>query len=121
MQISLDKSKMYYLSAGMTGIPNGNREIFYTSANYFRSLGLKIINPCDEDNSNQSWSYNLKRDSRIIMDLNVNIILLPPWETSRGVDVELFMCVKLNNGKVYEWLGGEEFKVVNFRWDRRRI
>lgn len=103
----IDKSKVYYLSGPMSGIPQFNFPEFEHSARRLRSLGVIIVSPHEQDSEEtrqmawssadgahtgvgESWGTCLARDVKLIADECQGIILLPKWYLSRGARLEAF-------------------------------
>lgn len=86
------KRKKLYLSGGMTGIPNLNKEAFEKAAKALRAKGYVVINPHDLDKKQpcRTWEACLQRDIKELMDCQ-EIAVLPKWQKSRGANLEVYI------------------------------
>jgi hypothetical protein len=97
-------NKHWYLAGPMSGIENGNVEMFLAAAHELRLKGYAIVNPVELDTkeqlppagdyhpSSETWRDFLRRDLAIIMNEEcVGIICLPGWEKSRGALLETYV------------------------------
>lgn len=98
-----------YLAGPMSGIPQFNIPAFDAAANELRALGFDVVSPAEVDGpmtrallmlsesgdhadlpQDESWSFYLSRDFRILADDGIQVIAtLPGWEGSRGARLEV--------------------------------
>jgi hypothetical protein len=104
-----------YLAGPMSGIPAFNIPAFDAAAETLRSRGFDVVSPAEVDGpvtrevllkspdgdhrdlpQDESWSYYLARDFRILHDEGIEaIVTLPGWENSKGADWEVYIGKKL--------------------------
>lgn len=110
-------NKKLYLAGPMTGIPGFNFPAFTQAAADLRARGYEVFNPAEKDNelygegigeSKTGSVEEIKKthgfDPRATIKVDVNwvidnadvIALLPGWENSKGVAVELAAAKYLN-------------------------
>jgi hypothetical protein len=92
----------YYLSGPITKIKNF-KEIFKNAESQLRLLGVAdIFNPASvdlhipytEETKHTVWMPYMKHDLKILVDADV-LVLLSGWWRSRGVKLELVICLFL--------------------------
>lgn len=119
-----------YLAGPMSGIPEFNFPAFMSAASILRKGGHEVFNPAEADveefgdfskkcpdgtheeaakvNPKITLRYVLKKDLVWICDNAEAIALLPGWENSKGVSVELALSKALEleiiELKPYYWL-----------------
>lgn len=92
-----------YLAGPMTGIPKFNHPAFDAAAAKLRAMGHTVFNPADNDRSlgivpgEPESSSGFVRRAMMANDLEAicrseAIALLPGWESSAGVAVELALA-----------------------------
>lgn len=90
---------LLYLAGKMSGIPQFGFPIFDTAANALRSQGYEVISPADLDRQagfdgtsdkipNGFLEQAMRRDIQALLRVDA-VALLPGWETSNGVSIEL--------------------------------
>lgn len=104
-----------YLAGPMSGIPAFNIPAFDAAAAELRRRGFEVVSPAEVDGpdtraqlllspngdhadlpEDESWSFYLARDFRILHDDGIEaIVCLPGWESSKGADWETYMGAKL--------------------------
>lgn len=78
-----------YLSGAMTGKPDLNFHLFNDEAARLRAMGYEVVNPA-EINPDHSKSWNDCMRSDLIELLSCDkLALLPGWENSKGVHLEM--------------------------------
>jgi hypothetical protein len=98
----LDFSKNIYIAGPMSGYPEYNFPAFDHAAKLLRKLGHRVTNPAELDRLAGIHEHTaqlpvnakreaMKRDCAAICDCNL-IALLPGWEKSAGVKVELTLA-----------------------------
>ena len=110
-----------YLAGKMTGIPYFNKPKFDHYAQFLRNQGHKVFSPIENDQKqtgvdfekcpegsheevkhlNLSYRVCLKQDLDWICDYASAIALIPGWETSEGVKVELALAKCLGLKEIY--------------------
>lgn len=97
----------YYVSGGMTGLPDLNFPAFHRAAAKLRARGLHVVNPAEldeDDDLGMPWGYYLRRDIRALVDCT-HIAMLPGWENSKGARLERHIAIEL--GMPVEYLEAE--------------
>lgn len=96
----------FYISGPITGMEDGNKQIFDKSANKLREIGYDTLNPWDLDliDKQSNWKNNLRRDIKYLVDCDA-VLLLPGWELSPGAELEVTIAYYLGMG-FYRWKGG---------------
>ena len=99
------KQKHIYLSGPMTGIPNDNAEAFFKAEIHYQRLGYQVTNPYrlgvryaqmhEYDSTKEINYYKLLANDLVHMIPCSEMALLPGWEQSDGVKIELFWAEKL--------------------------
>ena len=70
-----------------------------------RNHGYYVYNPAEDHEGPMSWKYYMQKDIRIMLNLSLDaIIVMPGWNDSPGVDVELFTATKLLKIPAYEYV-----------------
>lgn len=84
-----------YLAGPMTGIENFNFPAFHEAAAVLRDKGHDVVNPADNFDGDQSrpWAEYLSKAVVQVADC-AGIVLLPGWEGSTGVELELAVARK---------------------------
>lgn len=119
--MSAEKSRTYYLSGPMSGIPQFNFPMFDRIARSLRAQGYRVVSPAEMDDEavraaavssadgaahsagGPTWGDFLARDVRIIADQVNGIILLPGWERSRGARLEAFVALLQKDFDFLRW------------------
>ncbi len=95
----------------MRGITDYNFPAFMKAAEELRRMGYEVFNPAEEDL--KEWKtmqrvieeatlrFCLKKDLMYILDHAEGIALLPGWEKSKGVAVELTLAKALGLVEIY--------------------
>jgi hypothetical protein len=92
----------YYLSGSITKTKNF-KEFFNKAESRLRLLGAdEIFNPASvdlyipytEETKHTVWKPYMKHDLKMLVDADV-LVLLPGWYKSRGVRLELVVCLFL--------------------------
>lgn len=98
-----------YVAGPMSGRPAFNIPAFDAAANDLRALGHEVVSPAEVDGpvtrevllqsesgshadfpADESWSFYLARDFRILADSGIEaIVCLPGWEESKGARAEV--------------------------------
>lgn len=92
----VDRRLSVYLSGPMTGLPGYNYPTFHAAARRLRSLGYYVFNPAesfDGDTSRPREDY-MRKDIEMLLQADM-VALLPGWEKSKGVAVELAVATSL--------------------------
>ena len=111
-----------YIAGPMTGYPLLNFPAFDRAAKKWRKAGYEVINPADLDRVNGTNEYTpasercsyreaLQRDLTAICGCD-SVALLPGWEKSPGVSVELTLA-KVLKLKIYDSVTMREIKIAN--------
>lgn len=100
--------KSIYIAGPMSGIPDHNFPAFDDAAERFRSLGWHVVNPAEMERVSKDdrppdnipirpdqYRVYMLRDLSAICSCTA-IALLPGWEKSRGVKVELALARLIN-------------------------
>ena len=98
-------SQRVYLAGPMHGIPEYNFPAFDAAAKEWRRAGWEVVSPAELDRVNHVHEFTnplpenflreaMKRDLAALCDCQA-IALLPGWEKSRGVEVELKLATLL--------------------------
>jgi len=85
-----------YLSGPMTGLPAYNYPAFHAAAKHLRGLGYFVLNPAesyDGDTTRRREDY-MRKDIEMLLQADM-VALLPGWENSKGVAVELAVATSL--------------------------
>jgi hypothetical protein len=80
----------------MTGMPNYNYDAFDDAAQYLRDLGYFVFNPAETfggDTTRERHHY-MREDIQALLHADA-VVLLPGWEGSSGVAVELVVANEL--------------------------
>jgi Ser/Thr protein kinase RdoA (MazF antagonist) len=92
----VDRRITVYLSGPMTGKPAFNYPAFHAAARHLRAKGYFVLNPAesfDGDTSRPRSDY-MRKDIEMLLQADV-VALLPGWEKSRGVAVEVAIATEL--------------------------
>ena len=85
----------FYISGGISGLPDLNRAAFAAETARLRALGHTVINPHEiwqpEPND---WSVCMRHDIAQLV-LCHSISMLPGWRESRGATLEHYIAVAL--------------------------
>lgn len=104
-----------YLAGPMSGIRAFNIPAFDAAALNLREMGYDVVSPAEIDGPaarevllrsesgshddiphDQSWSYYLSRDFRILCDTGIErIVTLPGWKNSKGAKLEVALAREL--------------------------
>lgn len=82
-----------YIAGPMTGIKDFNYPAFDAAEAELRSRGITTLNPVGSEAKNdtgkpQTWDWYMRHAIRAVTFADA-VCLLPGWETSKGVAVEL--------------------------------
>lgn len=84
-----------YLAGPMTGIPEHNFPAFHEAATKLRATGLHVENPAEHGfREGAEWADYLRYDLGRLSTCEC-VVLLPGWEVSRGVGLELSVAKAL--------------------------
>lgn len=84
-----------YLSGPMTGLPDNNFPAFHAVAQALREAGEDVVNPAEiNPDASLSWEECMRADIKALCDCDA-IYLLPGWEQSKGVHLELHVAHRL--------------------------
>lgn len=80
----------YYLAGPMTGLPEFNYPAFESAAATLRKHRLAVTSPHElhKADTSKPWAYYLRRDLAAMLGCDT-VVLLPGWQNSRGVALEL--------------------------------
>lgn len=98
-----------YIAGPMSGYPGFNIPAFDSAAEYLRKEGFEVVSPAEVDGTttraallkspdgnhddlpkDESWSFYLARDFRILADEGIEaIVCLPGWQQSKGARLEV--------------------------------
>ena len=110
-----------YLAGPMSGIDNNNSDAFRKAAEDLRDRGLEVVSPVEMDDeigsdhdsgslSEADYQDFLRRDIIRILQENVDaLVVLPQWEQSRGVALEVHLARELGR-LVFAWPDGQQLK-----------
>ena len=85
-----------YLAGPMSSIPAHNYPVFHAAAAAIRAKGHECINPAElHPDTSQPWEYYLRRDIAKLVTCDA-VEVLPGWESSRGVNLEIHIARALN-------------------------
>lgn len=97
-----------YISGPMTGKPEYNYPAFNQMAALLRSNGYTVFNPAEIrkplfqfGSENELWIWYMKKAISMLMKADT-VVLLPGWEKSNGVCIELVLAKELGYKIVYE-------------------
>ena len=81
----------------MTGLPGFNYPAFEAAADTLRRHALAVTSPHElhQGDTGRPWSYYLRRDLAAMLDCDT-IVLLPGWQNSSGVALELTVARALD-------------------------
>lgn len=99
--------KYAYIAGPMSGHDDFNFPAFFEAADKVRAMGYSVFNPAEEDlkewgtleevKTKANYRTCLRKDLIYLIDNpNVKIFLLPGWERSKGVAVEIALAKALN-------------------------
>lgn len=120
-----------YLAGPMSGYPAFNIPAFDAAAEVLRQKGHEVVSPAEVDGpitreqllkspagdhadlpEDESWSFYLARDFRILHDEGIEaIVCLPGWEKSKGADWEVYIGAKLGIPRL-DYAPDDEFGVT---------
>ncbi len=85
-----------YLAGPMSGIPDFNYPAFHAAARAIRGFGVKVANPADNFDGDQTlpWLTYLALAIRQVTEATT-VVVLPGWETSEGAGLEVYVAYKL--------------------------
>lgn len=93
--LPIDRRNRLYLAGPMTGIADFNFPAFYEATSALRRAGWHVENPADHGfREGASWADYLRYDLGRITTCE-SVALLPGWESSRGVQLELSVAKDL--------------------------
>lgn len=92
-----------YIAGPMTGIEEHNFPAFNEAAQRYRSYGLEVFNPAENDGGSRDkdWSFYMHLDLPQLLQCDC-IVVLPGWEDSDGASIEVFLAQKLKK-PVYKY------------------
>ena len=78
-----------YLAGPMTGVEAFNHPAFHAAETRLRAAGYEVLNPARNGLPNDaSWCAHMRRDINMLTVCH-GIALLPGWDASRGVKLEV--------------------------------
>jgi hypothetical protein len=83
-----------YISGPMTGLPDHNRAAFNATATCLRAAGYEVVNPAEQPEQ-KNWQEYMRHDLRLLLTCR-SLVLLPGYERSRGVRLELAVARALS-------------------------
>lgn len=86
--MSFFKDKIVYISGPMTGLPDYNRPAFFTAEKYLKSQGAVVLNPAYSPDGLPDHSSYMRIALAMVAEAQC-VFLLPDWEQSKGVAMEL--------------------------------
>lgn len=91
-----ETSKHVYISGPMRGIEDFNFPAFNERAEWLRKLGYEVINPAESfgGRTDLGWHDYMRVDIESLLHVD-SVCLLPGWENSVGVKVELTVAAAL--------------------------
>jgi len=99
-----------YVAGPMTGLPDFNYPAFTSAEFQLRERGFDVQNPVASEAENlsgapESWDWYMRRALRMVT-LSDGICLLPGWQASRGVNLEVTVAeaLSLDIRPFDEWL-----------------
>lgn len=92
----MDAKTRIYLAGPMTGIPDFNYPLFNLVAARLRDMGHFVLNPAELNPPDVTYRAALSVDLAWIIAHAELLALLPGWESSRGVAVELPLAKALD-------------------------
>lgn len=110
-----------YLAGPMSGINQNNSDSFRDAAEELRKKGFEVISPVEMDDeigsdhdsgslTEPEYQDFLRRDIIRILQENVDaLVVLPDWEKSRGVALEVHVARELGR-LVFSWPDGNQLK-----------
>jgi hypothetical protein len=100
-----------YLAGPMSGLEDFNFPAFFRAQKELESRGMKVFNPAqadienygslDETKKKANYRDCLRIDLNWILDHAEAIALLPGWENSKGVEIELALARVLKLEEIY--------------------
>lgn len=101
------ESRTIYIAGPMTGIAEHNFPAFFEAEKLLVALGWSVRNPArtDDGDTSKPWDYYMRIDLGHILASNC-VALLPGWQKSKGVALELTVARALKMD-VYELIGGK--------------
>jgi hypothetical protein len=84
-----------YLSGPMTGLPELNFPAFHAAAQALRQRGWQVVNPAEiNPDGTMPWHLCMRADIKALCDCDA-IVLMPGWQRSQGVALELHLAQRL--------------------------
>lgn len=80
-----------YLAGPMTGYPESNYPAFHAYAKKLRGLGLDVMSPAELNAVTESLATAMRFDLMAVCESQA-IALMPGWEKSKGVAIELALA-----------------------------
>jgi hypothetical protein len=87
-----------YLAGPMSGHVDHNKPAFHRHAAALRAMGHEVFNPAESKYADEpTYRQAMREDLLWILDHAEAIALIPGWEKSKGVAVEIALarCLKL--------------------------
>lgn len=118
-----------YLSGPITGIKDDNKDSFSHYEYIFKNFGFQVVNPhrlftfsevllinnCTALDEKQKWAMFMKRDISALMKCDF-VAVLPYWEKSEGVNLELSIADKLK----MPIINAVTYKEINYQFEINR-
>jgi hypothetical protein len=119
------KQKHIYLSGPMTGIPDDNAGAFFKAEAYYMEKGCQVTNPYrlgvryaqkhEYDSVNDVNYHKLLANDLMHMVGCTEVAVLPGWEQSEGVRMELIWAEKLGLPVYYAYSNSRVKYKTGFR------
>ncbi len=89
------RKKRVYISGPMTGLPDLNRKEFLEAEQLIREHGGKPVNPARiRQRHGWAWADYMRRALSMMLRCD-EVVLLPGWRESKGVQVEIGLAQRL--------------------------
>jgi hypothetical protein len=78
---------IFFLSGGMTGMPEYNRPAFYVAEFILKQFGFEVKNPARLDETGKTYDDLLAESLELLKKCDA-VYMLRGWENSKGANVE---------------------------------